>query len=80
MSPGTRLDAFTAGKQGGLCQVMKLPSGNKAFQDVLLNIKIIVANGGELVSELGEVFDGLFDPIGGGHVVGSRLDARSLSG
>ena len=37
-------DALTAGKHGGLGQVMELPSVNKAFQDVLLNIKIIVAN------------------------------------
>ena len=37
-------DALTAGKDSGLGQVMELPSVNKAFQDVLLNIKIIVAN------------------------------------
>ena len=69
-------DAFTAGKHGGLCQVMELASVNKAFQDILLNIKIVVANGGELVSQLGEVFDGLFDPVGG-HVVSSRLSAQA---
>jgi len=37
-------NAFTAGKDSGLGQVVELPSVNKAFQYVLLNIKIIVAN------------------------------------
>jgi hypothetical protein len=46
-------DAFTAGKHGGLCQVVELASVNKAFQDILLNMKIIVANGRELLAELG---------------------------
>jgi hypothetical protein len=55
---------------------MELSSVNEAFQDVLLNIKIIVANGREPVPELGEVFDGLFDPIGG-LVISSRLAAQA---
>src|ERR1700758_5378686 len=55
---------------------MELTSVNKAFQDILLNIKIVVANGREPVTELGEVFDGLFDPIGG-HVISSRLGAQA---
>ena len=38
-------DAFTAGKHGGLGQVMELASVNKALQDILLNVKIIVADG-----------------------------------
>jgi hypothetical protein len=46
-------DAFTAGKYSGLCQVMRLTSVNKAFQDVLLDVKIVVANGREPVTELG---------------------------
>jgi hypothetical protein len=67
---------FTAEKHRGLCQVVELPSIDKAFQDVLLDVKIVVANGREPVSELGEVFDGLFDPIGG-HVISSRLGAQA---
>jgi len=55
---------------------MELASVNKALQDVLLNIKIVVAHGGELVSKLGEVFDGLFDPVGG-HVISRRLSAQA---
>src|ERR1700751_5278136 len=69
-------DAFTTGKHGGLCQFVELASVNKALQDVLLNIKVVVANGGELVSKLRGVFDGLFDPIGG-HVIGRRLGAQA---
>jgi hypothetical protein len=41
-------DAFTAGKGSGLGQFVELTSVNKALQDVLLNIKIVVANGGGL--------------------------------
>jgi hypothetical protein len=55
-------DALTAEKHRGLCQVVELLSVDKAFQDVLLDVKIVVANGREPVAELGEVFDGLFDP------------------
>ena len=69
-------DAFTVRKHGGLGQVMELSPVNKAFQDILLNIKIVVANGREPVTELGEVFDGLFDPIGG-HVISSRFGAQA---
>jgi hypothetical protein len=69
-------DAFTAGKDGGLCQVMELSSVNEAFEDILLDVKIVVANGREPVAELGEVFDGLFDPIGG-DVIGSWLGAQA---
>jgi hypothetical protein len=44
-------DAFTAGKDSGLCQVAELSSVNKAFQDVLLDIQIVVANAREPVTE-----------------------------
>ena len=53
-------DAFTAGKHRGLGQVMELPSIDEALQEILLNVKIVVADGRELVSELGEVFNGFF--------------------
>jgi hypothetical protein len=41
---------------------MQLATVDKAFQDVLLDAKIVVANGGELFSQLWEVLHGLFDP------------------
>src|ERR1700751_819446 len=69
-------DAFAAGKHGGLCQVVELTSVGKDLQYILPNIKIMVADGREPVAELGEVFDDLFDPIGG-HVVGSRFGAQA---
>ena len=37
-------DAFTAGKDSGLGQVMELPSIDEALQDILLNVKIVVAD------------------------------------
>jgi len=55
---------------------MQLTSVDKAFQDVLLNAQVIVANGRESVSELWEVFDGLFDPIVG-HVIGRQFGAQA---
>src|ERR1700751_5449042 len=73
LSPGMRLPP---GSTVGSRQVMELPSVNKAFQDILLNVKVVVANGREPVTELGEVFDGLFDPIGG-DVISSRLGAQA---
>ena len=69
-------DAFTAGKHCGLDQVMQLTAVDKAFQNVLLNVKIIVANAGEPVSELWEIFDSFFDPIVG-HVIGGRFGAQA---
>jgi hypothetical protein len=44
-------NAFTAGKHRGLCQVVELPSVDKAFEDIVLDVKIVVANGQESVSE-----------------------------
>jgi hypothetical protein len=38
-------DAFTTGKDSGLGQVMELSSVNKAFEDILLDVKIVVADG-----------------------------------
>jgi hypothetical protein len=69
-------DAFTTGKDSGLGQAVELASVDKAFQDVLLDGEIVVANAREPVTELEEVFDGLFDPIGG-HVVSRRLGAQA---
>ena len=38
-------DTFTAGKHRGLGQVMELASIDEALQDILLNVKIVVADG-----------------------------------
>jgi hypothetical protein len=57
-------------------QVMQLTSVDKAFQDVLLDVTVVIANGREPVTELREVFDRLSDPIIG-HVIGSRLGAQA---
>jgi len=60
----------------GCVNLWSWPRSTKLSRDILLNVKIVVANGGELVSKLGEIFDGLFDPVGG-HVVSSRLSAQA---
>jgi hypothetical protein len=67
---------FTTGKHCGLCQLMELTSVDEGFQDILLDAKIVVANGGELFSQLWEVLHGLFDPIVS-HVIGSRFGAQA---
>ena len=38
-------DTFTAGKHRGLGQVMELASIDETLQDILLNVKIVVADG-----------------------------------
>jgi len=55
---------------------MELTSVDEGFQDILLDAKIVVANGGELFSQLWEVLHGLFDPIVS-HVIGSRFGAQA---
>jgi hypothetical protein len=72
-------NASSARKHGGLCQVMELASVNKAFQDVLPNIKTIVANGRDPLTEFGEVFNGLFNPMGG-HVILAGPVRRQCAG
>ena len=69
---------FAAGKDCGFCQLTQLASVDKGFQDVLLDGEIIVADGRQLVSELGQVFDRLLDAIVG-DVIGRCLNAEWLS-
>ena len=69
-------NAFTAGKHGGLGQLLQLASVDKGFQDVLLDVEVVVADGRQPVSQLGQVFHRLFDPIVG-DVIGSRLGAQA---
>ena len=60
---------FTTGKHCGLSQVTQLPSVDKGFQNVLLDGEIIIADGRQLISELGQVFDRLrpsFEPAAEG--------------
>jgi hypothetical protein len=64
------------GSTVGCVNLWSCPRFDKAFQDVLLNVKVVVANAGEPVSEFGEVFDGLFGPIVG-DVIGSQFGAQA---
>src|ERR1700731_4461668 len=67
---------FTTGKHCGLCQLTQLTSVDEGFQDVLLDAEIVVANGCQLLSQLGEVFHRLLDPIVG-DVISRRLGAKA---
>ena len=67
---------FATGKHGGFSQRTQLPSVDKGFQDVLLDGEIIVADGRQLISELGQVFDRLLDPIVG-DVIGRCFSAQT---
>ena len=73
LQPG---NPFAAGKHCGFCQLTQLPSVDKGFQDVLLDGEVVVADGRQLVSELGQVFDSLLDPIVG-DVVGRCFGAQA---
>ena len=55
---------------------MELPSIDEALQDILLNAEIVVADLRELGTELWEVFDSLFDPIGS-YIIRSRFGAQA---
>jgi hypothetical protein len=59
-----------------LRQLTQLPSVDKGLQDVLLDGEIIVTDGRQLVSELGQVFDSLLDPIVG-DVIGRCFGAQA---
>ena len=50
--------------------------GRQGFQDVLLDGEIVVADGRQLVSQLGQVFDSLLDPIVG-DVIGRCFGAQA---
>ena len=67
-------NTFTTAKHGGSSDAADL--GRQSFQDVLLDVTVVIANGREPVTELREVFDRLSDPIVG-HVIGSRLGAQA---
>jgi hypothetical protein len=68
-------DAFAVGQDGGLAEVPQLAAIEGGFQDVLLNIQIVVDNGRKLVAEFGEMVDG---PVHGvvGNIVGGGLGAK----
>lgn len=65
-------DPFAVGEEGGLAEPAQLAAVDKGFQDVLLDVEIIIHDGGEFVAQFREMGDGLFDSRIG-HIVGGRL-------
>jgi hypothetical protein len=71
--PGIRLPP---GSTVGSANLRNGPRSNKGFQDVPLDGEIVVADGRQFVSELGQVVDRLLDPIVG-DVVGRCFGAQA---
>jgi hypothetical protein len=44
---------------------------NKCLEDILLGVEIMVADGAELLLELGQILDGLFEAVVGDVVAGA---------
>ena len=68
-------DAFAVREDGGLAEVPQLTAIEEGFQDVLLNIQIVVNNRGKLLTELRKMVNGLFHSVVG-NIVGSGLGAK----
>jgi hypothetical protein len=52
-------DAFTSRQDRGVAECPQLSAVDKGFQDVLLDIQVVVDNRGQLWPELREMVDGL---------------------
>ena len=68
-------DAFAIRQYRVLGELAQLPPIDEGFQNVLLDVLIVVVNRCELATQLGKIFDGLLHPIIV-DVVGGRLGAQ----
>ena len=68
-------DALAVRQDGGLAEVPQLTAIDEGFQDVLLNIQIVVHNRGELLTELRKVVNGFFHGVVS-NIVGGGLGAK----
>ena len=66
---------FAVGEDRGLAELAKLAAIDEGFQNVLLNVEVIVDDGGKFLSEFGEMVDGFVDGVVV-NVVGGRLGAE----
>ena len=60
LQPG---NPFTVGEDSGLAELPELAAINEGFQNVLLDIVIVVDDGRKLGSKFGQVFDGFVDGV-----------------
>src|ERR1700732_1843415 len=72
LQPG---DPSAAGEDSGLAELAKLAAIDEGFQDVLLNVEVVVGDGGKLGSELGKLVDGFVDGVVV-HVVGGGFGTQ----
>jgi hypothetical protein len=68
-------NAFAVGEESGLAELAQLATIDEGFQNVRLNVEVVVDDGGKFLSEFGKVVDGFVDGVVG-NVVGSRLGAE----
>jgi hypothetical protein len=60
-----------------LAELAELAAIDKGFENVLLNVEVVVDDGGKLLSKLGKLVDGFVDGVVG-NIVGGRLGAEQF--
>ena len=63
------------GRIVGWLESAKLATIDEGFENVLLNVEVVVDDGGKLLSKFGKLVDGFVDGVVG-DVVGGRLGAE----
>jgi len=66
---------FAVGQDRGLAELVKLAAIDEGFENVLLNVEVVVDDRGKLLPELGKLVDGFVDGVVV-NVVGGRLGAE----
>src|SRR5215472_15511803 len=56
-------NAFAIGQQGRLGKLAELGAIDKGFQNVLLNVEVVIHDGSKLLSQYGKMFDGFVDGV-----------------
>ena len=67
-------NAFAVGQQGGLAEFAQLAAIDEGFQNVLLNVEVVIDNRGKFSPEFWKMVDSFVDGVVG-NVVGGRLSA-----
>jgi hypothetical protein len=63
-------DAFAGRGEGGFGELSELPAIDKRFEDILLDIQVIVDDGGHLVAQRRKMLDSLVYTVVGDVVTG----------
>ena len=54
---------FAVGEDGGLTELAKLAAIDEGFENVLLNVEVVVDDGGKLLPKLGKLVHGFVDGV-----------------